>query len=139
MNNLKPCPFCGSEVELEKNPLWYGNGRGYKDCYEFVIRCKKCGCRVDQPKNDSVYRSEEKAKENAIEAWNRRMGLALETVEDAPIALPFVQSEIIRCKDCENWDTTWQNDFEPNYHYCPLVDGVRNADFYCADAERRKE
>ena len=74
MNDLKPCPFCGSKVELEKNPLWYGNGRGYKNCYEFVIRCKKCGCRVDQPKNDSVYRSEEKAKKNAIEAWNRRKG-----------------------------------------------------------------
>lgn len=72
MNELKSCPFCGSEVELEKIPLWYGNGRGYKDYYEFKIRCKKCGCRVDQPGNDSVYRSEEEAKKNAIEAWNRR-------------------------------------------------------------------
>ena len=27
---LRPYPFCGSEVELEKIPLWYGNGRGYK-------------------------------------------------------------------------------------------------------------
>ena len=72
MEELKRCPFCGSEVELEKIPLWYGNGRGYKDCYKFEIRCKKCGCRVDQPENDSVYRSEEKAKNNAIKAWNRR-------------------------------------------------------------------
>ena len=70
---LKPCPFCGNEVEVEKIPLWYGNGHGYKDCYEFKIRCKKCGCRVDQPENDSVYRSEEKAKKNAIKAWNRRV------------------------------------------------------------------
>ena len=73
MSDLKPCPFCGNEVEVEKIPLWYGNGHGYKDCYEFKIRCKKCGCRVDQPKNDSVYRSEEEAKKNAIEAWNRRV------------------------------------------------------------------
>jgi len=72
MVKLKPCPFCNSEVELEKIPLWYGNGRGYKDCYKFEIRCKKCGCRVDQPENDSVYRSEEKAKNNAIKVWNRR-------------------------------------------------------------------
>ena len=70
---LKPCPFCNSEVELEKIPLWYGNGRGYKDCYEFKIRCKKCVCRVDQPENDSIYRNEEKAKNNAIKAWNRRV------------------------------------------------------------------
>lgn len=51
---------------------------------------------------------------------------------------PPAQPEIIRCKDCGHWDTTWQNDFAPNYHYCPLVDGTRSGDFYCADAERRR-
>ena len=49
------------------------------------------------------------------------------------------QPEIIRCKDCENWDTTWQNDWPKNYHYCPLIDGIRNGDWYCADAERRTD
>ena len=53
--------------------------------------------------------------------------------------LPSAQPEIIRCKDCEHWDTSWQNDYAPNYHYCPLVDGTRRDDFYCADAERRGE
>ena len=47
--------------------------------------------------------------------------------------------EIIRCRDCKHWETTWTNDFAPNYHYCPLVDGTRRDDFYCADAERRCE
>ena len=47
--------------------------------------------------------------------------------------------EIIHCRDCENWDKTWTNDFSPNYHYCPMVDGVRKDNFYCADAERRKD
>ena len=51
--------------------------------------------------------------------------------------LPSAQPEIIRCKDCEYWDMSWQNDDEPNYHYCPLADGMRRGDFYCADAERR--
>lgn len=46
-------------------------------------------------------------------------------------------TELVRCKECEYWDTSWQNDFAPNYHYCPLVDGTRRDDFYCADAERR--
>ncbi len=73
MEELKPCPFCGNEVKVRKIPLWYGNGHGYKDCYEFDIQCKKCGCRIDFHENDSIYRSEEKAKENAIKAWNRRM------------------------------------------------------------------
>ena len=49
------------------------------------------------------------------------------------------QPEIVRCKDCGHWDTTWQNDFAPNYHYCSLVDGTRRGDFFCADAERRGE
>ena len=53
--------------------------------------------------------------------------------------LPSAQPEIIRCKDCKNWDTTWTNDFSPNYHYCPMVDGVRKEDWFCADAERRTD
>jgi hypothetical protein len=48
--------------------------------------------------------------------------------------------EVVRCKDCENWDTTWQNDdWGKNYHYCPIIDGTRNGDWYCADAERRSD
>lgn len=47
--------------------------------------------------------------------------------------------EVVRCKDCKNWDTTWQNDYAPNYHYCPMIDGTRRNDFYCADAERRTD
>lgn len=53
--------------------------------------------------------------------------------------LPSAQPEIIYCKDCINWDTTWTNDCTPNYHYCPLIDGVRKDNFYCADAERRTD
>ena len=47
--------------------------------------------------------------------------------------------EIVKCKDCENWDTTWQNDSAPNYHYCPMMDGTYSGDFYCGKAERRTD
>lgn len=50
-----------------------------------------------------------------------------------------VIGELIRCRNCVHWDKTWTNDFSPNYHYCPMVDGVRKDNFYCADAERREE
>ena len=53
--------------------------------------------------------------------------------------LPSAQPEIIRCKDCEHWDTTWQNDWAKNYHYCPITDGTHRGDWYCADAERRTD
>ena len=47
--------------------------------------------------------------------------------------------KVVKCKDCKNWDTTWQNDWAKNYHYCPLIDGTRNGDWYCADGERKSE
>ena len=53
--------------------------------------------------------------------------------------MPSAQPEIIRCKDCMNWDTTWQNDWAKNYHYCPMIDRTCNGDWYCADAERRTD
>ena len=72
--------------------------------------------------------------------WER--DLAIQQLKDLGYGLgekPRTQPEIIRCKDCKNWDTTWQNDWAKNYHYCPLIDGTRNGDWYCADAERRTE
>ena len=68
---LKPCPFCGTEVELEKIPLWRGS-HGYYGCYEFKIRCKKCGAQQNYMLNDTVYRSEDEAIKNVVKAWNRR-------------------------------------------------------------------
>ena len=68
---LKPCPFCGADVELETIPLWHGS-HGYQGCYEFRIRCKKCGAQPSYPQNDTVYRSEDEAIKNVIKAWNRR-------------------------------------------------------------------
>ena len=62
----------------------------------------------------------------------------LNRVIDKIKELPSAQPEIIRCKDCKYWDTTWQNDYAPNYHYCPMIDGTRRNDFYCAYAERRE-
>ena len=49
------------------------------------------------------------------------------------------EPQIIRCKGCKYWDTTWTNDFSPNNHYCPMVDGVRKEDWFCAYAERRTD
>ena len=46
--------------------------------------------------------------------------------------------EVVRCKDCKNWDTTWQDGWAKNYHYCPLIDGTRNGDWFCAYGEKRE-
>lgn len=69
------------------------------------------------------------------EDWHERQSILGFAISE----LPSAQSEIIHCRDCKNWDKTWINNFSPDYHYCPMVDGVRKDNFYCADAERREE
>ena len=68
---LKPCPFCGTKVEMTKIPLW-NDSHGYRDCYEFKIRCKNFGCTLNYSQNNTIYWSEEKAMENVVSVWNKR-------------------------------------------------------------------
>ena len=77
------------------------------------------------------------SRQAAIDVINR--AVTKEAARWGVEELLSAQPEIIRCKECEHWDTSWQNDYAPNYHYCPLVDGTRRDDFYCADAEMRGE
>lgn len=74
LKKLKKCPFCGSDVELEEKPLWYGNHHGYQGCYEYIIKCPNhdCGCTLDYWHNDTIYRPKEEAINNVIEKWNKR-------------------------------------------------------------------
>lgn len=80
------------------------------------------------------------SRQAAIEAINEiiRMEHSLRpkvyVAKDAIKKLPSAQ---IHCKDCRYWDTSWQNDYAPDYHYCPMIDETRRSDFYCADAERK--
>ena len=78
MDELKPCPFCGVAPKMLKRPMWQSwNGitHGYFGCYEFIIECEneECLCRVKMDKNDTIYRTEEEAKQNCIRSWNRRI------------------------------------------------------------------
>ncbi len=66
-SELKPCPFCGSDVKLKKWDI-----RGYTGCFNFGIKCSKCGCVVDYVDSDTIYRSEEEAIANVVKAWNER-------------------------------------------------------------------
>ena len=77
---LKPCPFCGSAVELKKSPMWRtwrtsdGTTHEYKDCYKLEIACPKCGCSTFKTKGDTVYSTEEQTKNYVIKNWNTRNG-----------------------------------------------------------------
>ena len=58
---LKPCPFCGGEVELidERYDSMYGS------YHERNITCHTCGVALQEQTN---------GLEPLIEAWNRRDG-----------------------------------------------------------------
>jgi Lar family restriction alleviation protein len=51
--DIKPCPFCGSEENLEKDGTFY----------EIVCSNYECGAEINSFKN----------KEHTIEVWNHRV------------------------------------------------------------------
>lgn len=61
-NELKPCPFCGGEIDERGGQCDYG-----KKIMKLDISCRKCG---------TIFKFKSKWSDNpyseAIEAWNRR-------------------------------------------------------------------
>ena len=75
MDKIKSCPFCGSNVYLDKKPMWQSHGgvtRGYVGSYEYSIECKFCGCSIRNSKCDTIYHSDEEAINYVIYNWNKR-------------------------------------------------------------------
>ena len=60
MKELKPCPFCGGEAEIEPYEVRKG--------YEASIQCNSCLGRMII----ITYDDEKTAVKKVIEAWNRR-------------------------------------------------------------------
>lgn len=52
--------------------------------------------------------------------------------------LPSAQPEIIRCKDCKDYQTDWETRY-PNMHYCATMDSAMPEDGFCSYAERRTD
>ena len=55
MKELKPCPFCGGEAEIEMDESWYWN---------YHVFCQECKIGTD------YYETADEARQ----AWNRRAG-----------------------------------------------------------------
>lgn len=46
--------------------------------------------------------------------------------------------EVIRCRDCKNWDISWESSCK-GVHYCPMLDIFPFGDFWCKNGERKEE
>lgn len=53
--------------------------------------------------------------------------------------LPSAQSEIIRCKECVDYQIDWIPESAPDKHYCATMDNFMPEDGFCNYAERRTD
>jgi hypothetical protein len=46
--------------------------------------------------------------------------------------------EVVRCRECENWDTDWKpTHVEEGQYFCPIIDRVTDKEFFCGNGERK--
>lgn len=89
--DLKPCPFCGGEVDIYQIGNETTTSRGFEVC------CKTWGCKTK--KRAMVIRQPlEKAREFAIAAWNRRAPMGGVSLDREGIAR-IIDSEAFRYAD----------------------------------------
>lgn len=77
---------------------------------------------------------------NAIDIWHGMLGEGIVIAVRKKIEeLPSAEPEIVRCKDCANYDTDWTPETVPDRHYCFVMDGMMPKDGFCNYAERRTD
>lgn len=120
---LKPCPFCGSVDIYETYQQEYAYGTKNPEIF-----CNSCKA-IFAVEDDSPYMNCEEdyayRKKKTAEAWNQRGNTQPE------------QSELIRCKDCRNWDCG-ENEVD-KWSWCPILHHDMDATDFCSYAERKEE
>ena len=101
MNDLKLCPFCGSEALIDRVNV----GADYKPWYWWTVHCanRECVCA------DLCHEYETEAK--AIEAWNTRAERTCKRVL-------FEPTGVLVCSEC-GAGMPKQLDKYCYLHYCP--------------------
>lgn len=77
--------------------------------------------------------SEEITYEQFCEYCYKR-NLVVVTKEFVIDAQKVAKPEIVRCRDCANWDRRWYTN--DGNHYCPMIDKATNGDWFCADGKK---
>ena len=68
----KPCPWCGGHASLNIDSLEGPRGTGYPGCYEYYVQCDNCYAKAPAGTFFDIDMKAEDAKQNAINAWNKR-------------------------------------------------------------------
>ena len=66
------------------------------------------------------------------ETRNEALRWCLEFIDNQPT----IEPEIVRCKECANYDTDWTPETVPDRHYCFVMDSMMPKDGFCNYAER---
>ena len=78
MEELKPCPFCGSEAHIEKGMVRFKNNkfRGTKKTKVYYIGCSDSMCILYSNKKSGrlLFTVSKDGIEFMIRRWNRRDG-----------------------------------------------------------------
>ena len=48
-----------------------------------------------------------------------------------------VKEEVVRCRDCEHYDTEWASEAHPGRHWCDTFCHYTEPDGFCAWGDRR--
>lgn len=64
--NLKPCPFCGGEVEIKQHKI-----EAKERAWNWLIQCPECNVSMSLPADD-YYGRIPMTEEEAIAKWNTR-------------------------------------------------------------------
>jgi hypothetical protein len=75
---LKPCPFCGGPVEIEKATETYSRMYGNREYWGVV-----CRNTINLGGSCAIQQIPSVSKEAAVERWNRRSGYRNAVLEEA--------------------------------------------------------
>lgn len=92
---LLRCPHCGGEAKLAKNVEVDIDGE--RTAY---VMCRDCYARAE---TQVLTHSDEKAREDAIRAWNRRYELTCRGTGD----IAYCTELGCACSECGSWMPVW--------------------------------
>ena len=52
---------------------------------------------------------------------------------------PVDAVEVVRCKNCDNFQTDWETAFANGRHYCAIIDSIMPPDGFCSYGERKTD